>query len=61
MDVTAVEDLLHRMAQLADDLPQLASVTLRPCIASVNGIAVLGGTVTIAPTGDLRDPLARGL
>ncbi|GAA3611975.1 GNAT family N-acetyltransferase [Microlunatus ginsengisoli] len=61
IDVSAVEDMLHRMAQLADDLPQLASVSLRPCIASVNGIAVLGGTVTIAPTSAQRDPLARGL
>ena len=32
-----------------------------PCVASVNGIAVLGGTVTIAPTAAQRDPLARGL
>ncbi|HET9646812.1 MAG TPA: GNAT family N-acetyltransferase, partial [Microlunatus sp.] len=61
MDVAAVEDLLHRMAQLADDLPQLASVTLRPCIASVSGIAVLGAEIVIAPTDDQRDPLARGL
>ena len=61
MDVAAVEDLLHRMAQLADDLPQLASVSLRPCVASVNGIAVLGGEVIIAPTADQRDPLAREL
>jgi hypothetical protein len=61
VDVSAVEDVLHRLSQLADDLPQLASVTLRPCVASVNGIAVLGGTVTIAPTADQRDPLARGL
>ncbi len=61
MDVAAVEDLLHRMAQLADDLPQLASVSLRPCVASVDGVAVLGGEVIIAPTADQRDPLARGL
>ncbi len=61
MDIAAVEDLLHRMAQLADELPQLASVTLRPCVASVSGIAVLGGEVVIAPTSAQRDPLARGL
>jgi acyl-CoA synthetase (NDP forming)/GNAT superfamily N-acetyltransferase len=61
MDVAAVEHLLHQLAQLADDLPQLASVSLRPCIASVSGISVLGGEVVIAPTGDLRDPLAREL
>jgi acyl-CoA synthetase (NDP forming)/GNAT superfamily N-acetyltransferase len=61
MDVAAVEDLLSRMAQLADDIPQLAVVSLRPCVASVNGIAVLGGQVVIAPTSDQRDSLAREL
>jgi hypothetical protein len=34
-------------------------VTLRPCVASVNSIAVLGARVFIAPTADQRDPLAR--
>jgi acyl-CoA synthetase (NDP forming)/RimJ/RimL family protein N-acetyltransferase len=61
VDVAAVEDLLHRVAQLADDLPQLAALTLKPCLASPNGIAVLGAIGFIAPTGDLRDPLARTL
>ena len=61
VDVSAVEDLLHRVAQLADDLPQLAALTLKPCLASPNGIAVLGASAFIAPTGDLRDPLARTL
>ena len=30
VDVEAVQDLLHRVAQLADDLPQVASLTLHP-------------------------------
>jgi acyl-CoA synthetase (NDP forming) len=61
VDVAAVQDLLHRLAQLADDLPQLASVTLSPVIASVSGVQVLGARVLIAPTGDQRDPMARTL
>jgi len=61
VDVTGVEDLLHRVAQLADAIPQLASLTLRPCVASVNSISVLGGRVFVAPTADQRDPLARFL
>ena len=61
VDIGAIENILHRVAQLADDLPQLASLTLKPCVASIGGIAVLGATAFIAPTGDLRDPRARTL
>ena len=39
VDVEAVEDLLHRVAQLADDLPQVASLTLHPCIASMTRLS----------------------
>ena len=56
-----MEDLLHRVAQLADDLPQLASLTLSPCVASLTGIAVLGASIRLAPTDDQRDPMARVL
>jgi len=61
VDIAGIEDLLHRVAQLSDAIPQLASVALRPCVASVNSIAVLGARVFIAPTADQRDPLARVL
>ena len=61
VEVAAVQELLHRVAQLADDLPQLASVSLSPCVASINGVKVLGARVILAPTGDRRDPLARTL
>jgi acyl-CoA synthetase (NDP forming)/RimJ/RimL family protein N-acetyltransferase len=61
VDIAGIENLLHRVAQLADAIPQLASVTLRPCVASVNSISVLGARVFIAPTADQRDPLARVL
>jgi acyl-CoA synthetase (NDP forming)/RimJ/RimL family protein N-acetyltransferase len=61
VDIAGIEDLLHRVAQLADDLPQLAAVSLSPCIASRSGVAVLGARVVIAPTDDRRDPLARTL
>jgi acyl-CoA synthetase (NDP forming) len=61
VDIAAIENLLHRVAQLADAIPQLASVTLRPCVASFNSMSVLGARVFIAPTADQRDPLARVL
>jgi acyl-CoA synthetase (NDP forming) len=61
VDIAAIENVLHRVAQLADDLPQLASLSLKPCVASIGGIAVLGAAAFIAPTGDIRDPRARTL
>jgi acyl-CoA synthetase (NDP forming)/RimJ/RimL family protein N-acetyltransferase len=61
VDIAGIEDLLHRVAQLSDAIPQLASITLRPCVASVSSISVLGARVFIAPTADQRDPLARVL
>lgn len=61
VDVGAVQDLLHRLAQLADDVPQLASVRLSPVIASMSGVHVLGAKILIAPTRDQRDPMARTL
>jgi hypothetical protein len=61
VDIAGIEDLLHRVAQLSDAIPQLASITLRPCVASVGSISVLGARVFIAPTADQRDPLARVL
>ena len=60
-DIPLIEDLLHRVAQLSDAIPQLASVTLRPCVASVSSVSVLGARVFIAPTADQRDPMARVL
>jgi acyl-CoA synthetase (NDP forming) len=59
VDVASVQDLVHRVAQMADDLPQLASVTLSPCVATLSGTYVLGARVFIAPTDDRRDPMAR--
>jgi acyl-CoA synthetase (NDP forming) len=61
VDISRIEDLLHRVAQLSDAIPQLATVTLRPCVASVSSISVLGARVFVAPTADQRDPLARVL
>jgi acyl-CoA synthetase (NDP forming)/GNAT superfamily N-acetyltransferase len=59
--IPSIEDLLHRIAQLADHHPQLASITLSPCVVSASSITVLGARVHIEPTPDQRDPLAREL
>lgn len=61
VDVSLVEDLLHRVGQLSDDLPQLANLLLTPCIATRTGLSVLGARIEVAPSNDQRDPLAREL
>ena len=52
-DLAALEDLLARVARLADDLPELAALELNPVIVAPTGAAVL------AATGRLARPPAR--
>ncbi len=59
--IAGIEDLLHRVAQLADTIPQLAWISLNPCIASYTSLSVLGARIVVAPTADERDPMARVL
>jgi hypothetical protein len=61
VDVSLVQDLVQRVAQLSDDLPQLTSLLLTPCIATRTGLSVLGARIRITPSDDQRDPLAREL
>jgi acyl-CoA synthetase (NDP forming)/RimJ/RimL family protein N-acetyltransferase len=47
-DVAALEDLVGRVAVLADGLPELRSLELNPVVAAPGGIAVLGARATLA-------------
>lgn len=53
VDVDALEDLLVRVGQLADDLPELADLRLEPVVVSPSGLAVLGARATLR-TADAR-------
>jgi acyl-CoA synthetase (NDP forming)/RimJ/RimL family protein N-acetyltransferase len=53
VDVAALEDLLARLARLADDVPEVAALELNPVVAAPGGAAVL------AATGRLAHPAAR--
>lgn len=61
VDVASVENLLQRVAQLANAVPQLAVARLSPCIATTDGVRVVGANIQIAPTEAQRDPMARML
>jgi acyl-CoA synthetase (NDP forming)/RimJ/RimL family protein N-acetyltransferase len=61
VDVTALEDVVARVSRLADDLPEIEELELNPIVAAVNGAAVLGATVRIAPDPHRSDAGRRGL
>jgi acyl-CoA synthetase (NDP forming)/GNAT superfamily N-acetyltransferase len=56
-----LQDLLHRVAQLADAHPQLAEVTLDRVIVSPSGVRVVAAAAQILPTAAERDALSRSL
>jgi acyl-CoA synthetase (NDP forming)/GNAT superfamily N-acetyltransferase len=51
LDVGALEDLLARVAALADDQPALARLTLNPVVVGEEGARVLGARADVAPPG----------
>jgi acyl-CoA synthetase (NDP forming) len=48
-DVDALTDLLHRLARLAQDLPEVAELDLNPVLASADGCAAVDARVRVAP------------
>jgi acyl-CoA synthetase (NDP forming)/GNAT superfamily N-acetyltransferase len=49
VDTGALEALLLRVSLLADDLPEIVSVSLDPVVVAPRGLTVLGATVRLAP------------
>ncbi|MEZ0447792.1 GNAT family N-acetyltransferase [Cellulomonas sp. ICMP 17802] len=48
LDVAALEDVIARIAVLADDLPELRSLELNPVVVSEHGAVVLGARVAVS-------------
>lgn len=61
VDVSKIEELINKVAQLADALAQVASVHLTPCVASSESIWVLGAQVHVLPLAEHRDSQSRVL
>lgn len=57
----ALADLIARVAVLADDMPEVASLVLNPVNAHPGGVEVLGAEITVAPTPRRTDPGRRAL
>ena len=60
-DLAAVEDLLHRVSRLTDDLPEVVDLELDPVLVAPAGLAVVNSAVRIAPPGSRSDWYARRL
>jgi acyl-CoA synthetase (NDP forming) len=61
VDTAGLEDLLARVARLADDLPEVASLELNPVVVGPAGPSVLGGTARLARPRARTDRVARAL
>jgi acyl-CoA synthetase (NDP forming)/GNAT superfamily N-acetyltransferase len=54
VDVTEIERLVRRVAQIQNDLPQVRALDLPLVLAGARGAAVLGGAIRIEPVIDPR-------
>jgi acyl-CoA synthetase (NDP forming) len=48
-DTVALEDLLLRVSQLADDRPELVALDLNPVLVSATGVSVLDASARVRP------------
>lgn len=49
VDVAALEDLVLRVARLADDLPEILGLDLEPVIVAAEGLSVAGASARVGP------------
>jgi hypothetical protein len=59
--MTALYDLLARLARLADDLPEVAALELNPVVVAPTGVAVLAARARLARPAVRADRAARAL
>ncbi len=60
-DTGALQDVLHRVARLAEDLPEVAEVLLDPVLVGTSGVTLLHVGVRLLPPGLDPERLARRL
>jgi acyl-CoA synthetase (NDP forming)/GNAT superfamily N-acetyltransferase len=61
MDTDGLEQLLLRVAQLAEDLPEVTELDLNPVVAVSAGVAALDVKLRLQPVEDETDPYLRSL
>lgn len=60
-DLAAVEDLVHRVSRLADDLPEVAMIELNPVLVGESGLSVVNASMRVAPPPTRTDWYTRRL
>ncbi|MFJ4275940.1 GNAT family N-acetyltransferase [Streptomyces coelicoflavus] len=60
VDIDALEQLLHRLSWMAENVPQLAEADLNPVLATSGGLSVLDARVRLLPRRP-QDPYLRRL
>jgi len=60
VDLVALEDVLLRIARLAQDVPELAELDINPLVATAGGVLAVDVKVRLAP-GPAQFPLLRRL
>ena len=61
VDRAALADLVARVSRLADDVPELSRLVLRPVVVSPDGVSVLGARAELAASAGRTDLPARRL
>jgi acyl-CoA synthetase (NDP forming) len=61
VDLAALADLVLRVAAMAEDLPEVRTVTLDPVVALTSGAAVTGAQVVLGPPPPRPDAVPRQL
>ena len=61
MDTDALEQLLLRVAQLAEDFPEMSELDLNPVVAVQSGVAALDVKLRLEPAGEELDGQTRGM
>ncbi len=54
-DLSAVEDLLHRLSALTDDVPEIVEVDLNPVLVRSEGLAVVNASARVGPARSRAD------
>jgi acyl-CoA synthetase (NDP forming) len=61
VDKAALLDVLHRVAQLADAVPEIAELDLNPVIVTTAGAVAVDAKIRLAPRPPEPDPYVRRL
>ncbi|GLY33290.1 GNAT family N-acetyltransferase [Kineosporia sp. NBRC 101731] len=61
VDVPALENVLGRLACLADELPEVAELELNPVVVAGNGLAVLDAVIRVSRPAERSDTIRREL